>query len=246
MFQNKFLIPLVLFTAGCAYPSIAGFQFGGAVTYVNDPSNVTSNQVTVGTPVTGQFRFDTSAPNTCTPELGCFADPNHISTYSPNGSFLIDLQTASGPLDFLNDVTGSGLYVMLSDGSGSDPYPQSLEFDGLTSQGSAPAGYGSPAMTLYLFSDAPHQFLTTHDLNTQITYSQTADAYLPGSFLGYSGIYGDNYSIRFRLDHIDSFQPPSLASSISTESNAPEPGAIQYLALGLGLFAVSRWRWFRA
>jgi hypothetical protein len=246
MFQNKFLIPLVLLAARCAYPSIAGFQFGGAVTYVNDPSNVISNQITVGTPVTGQFRFDTGAPNTCTPELGCFADPNHISTYSPNGSFLIEVQTASGPLDFLNGVTGSGLYLMLSDGADNDPFPQYLEMDGLTSEGSAPVGYGSPAMSLILFSDEPHQFLTTHDLNTQITYSETADAYLPESFLGYSGIYGDNYYIHFRLNYINSFQPPSLASSISNGSNAPEPGGIQYLALGLGLFALSKWRWSRA
>ncbi len=242
MSQNKFLLPIALLAAAqCAYPSIAGFQFGGSVTVVNDPSNAISSQVAVGTPVTGQFRYDTTSANTCTPALGCFADTTHISTFSPLGSFLIQLQAASGSLDFLNDVTGSGLYVMLSDGAGSDPYPQQFEMDGLTSQGVAPAGFGTPAMSLLLFSAAPHQFLTTHDLNTDMTFSETADGYMPTSFTGFSGIYGANYQIQFRLDHIGSFQPASLASTTAQNAaNTPEPAGIQYLGLGLGLIAVCK------
>jgi hypothetical protein len=242
MSQHKFLLPIVLIAAAqCAYPAIAGFQFGGSVTVVNDPSNATSGQVTVGTPVTGEFRYDTTSPNTCTPALGCFADTSHISTFSPLGSFLIQLHAVSGTLDFLNDVTGSGLYVMLSDGSGGNPYPQQFEMDGLTSEGVAPAGFGTPAMSLLLFSAAPHQFLTTHDLTTQMIFSETADGYMAPSFSGFSGIYGDNYQIQFRLDRIDSFQPLSLASIASPDvANAPEPAAILYLGLGLGLFAVRK------
>jgi hypothetical protein len=235
MSQNKLLLPIAFLVVQCAYPAIAGFQFAGTVTVVNDPSNAVSSQVAVGTPVTGEFRYDSTSPNTCTPALGCIADTTHISTFSPLGSFLIQLHSVSGTLDFLNDVTGNGLYVMLSDGD-----PQQLEMDGLTSQGFAPVGFGALAMSLLLFSSAPHQFLTTHDLNTQITFSETADGYMPASFTGFSGIYGSNYQIQFRLDSIDSFQPPSLAANVDSLDNTPEPAAIQYLGLGLGLFAVCK------
>jgi hypothetical protein len=74
-----------------------------------------------------------------------------------------------------------------------------------------------------------------------MTFSETADGYMPTSFTGFSGIYGANYQIQFRLDHIGSFQPASLASmTAQNASNTPEPAGIQYLGLGLGLIAVCK------
>ena len=109
----------------------------------------------------------------------------------------------------------------------------------MTSLSSAPAGFGTPWISLLLHSTLPNVFLTSHDLSTGIDFSQTDDATQPLSFRGYSGIYyntggGAGYQVDFRLDHID---PLPMDSNTGP---APEAGTAGYLFLGLALLAASR------
>ena len=72
--RRHLLLLLAILTAEPCYPSVAGFRFSGAVTWLNDTAGLTGGQVALGARVTGEFTYDADSPNTCTAALGCFID----------------------------------------------------------------------------------------------------------------------------------------------------------------------------